>query len=345
MRKKNIYIIALLITALSSFMLTSCDVHEWPELPDEVPFQFHLKFETDMPIEHNKYGTRAGKNEAELEMRYIVRAYPILQDGKTAQEYIDEYIFTRNISENYDCSFTYNLPPGEYTIRVWADFVKQGSKDNYLYDADNFREIYLIENDTHPANTDNRDAFRGSKDITLVADIVERNPDETTIEMLRPMGKFEFITTDLLEFVNNEARNIAAKSNQNTVNTASVDLDDYRVVFFYVGFMPNAYSLITDKPVDSATGVFFSSKLTQISQSDASMGFDYVFVNGQESVTTVVIGIFNRAGEQLGMTAPIDVPIKRGIHTIIEGKFLLEDNKGGVNINPDFDGDFNLTFP
>ena len=143
----------------------------------------------------------------------------------------------------------------------------------------------------------------------------------------------------------NEAQNIATKSNQEAASDITVDLDDYRVVFFYVGFMPNAYSLITDKPVDSATGVFFSSKLTQISQSDASMGFDYVFVNGQESVTTVVIGIFNRAGEQLGMTAPIDVPIKRGIHTIIEGKFLLEDNKGGVNINPDFDGDFNLTFP
>ena len=167
--------------------------------------------------------------------------------------------------------------------------------------------------------------------------------------MIRPLGKYEFITTDLMEFVGKEANNIAKRSAEGGTNTTSstpaVDLDDYRVVFFYVGFMPNAYSLITDKPVDSATGIHFSSKLTQISQSEASMGFDYIFVNGKESVTTVVVGIFNRAGEQLGMTAPIDVPIKRGIHTIIEGKFLLEDNKGGVNINPDFDGDFNLTFP
>ena len=343
MRKKNIYIIALLITALSSFMLTSCDVHEWPELPDKVPCQFHLKFQTEMPIQHIKYGTRAGKNDAELEMRYIVRAYPLLDNGNTAQEYIDELVFTRSLSNDYDCSFTHDLPAGKYTIRVWADFVKQGSKDNYLYDADNFREIYL--HGDHQANTDNRDAFRGSKEIALVADIIDKDPDATTIEMIRPLGKFEFITTDLMEFVNNETRNTAKKNNQNTINSSSVDLDDYRVVFFYVGFMPNAYSLITDKPVDSATGIHFSSKLTQISQSEASMGFDYIFVNGKESVTTVVVGIFNRAGEQLGMTAPIDVPIKRGIHTIIEGKFLLEDNKGGVNINPDFDGDFNLTFP
>ena len=343
MRKKNIYIIALLITALSSFLLTSCDVHEWPKLPDKVPYQFHLKFQTEMPIQHIKYGTRAGKNDVQLQMRYIVRAYPLLGNGNTAQEYIDELVFTRNLSSDYDCSFTYDLPPGEYTIRVWADFVQQGSEANYLYDADNFREIYLLGD--HQANTDSRDAFRGSKDISLVANIIEKDPDATTIEMIRPMGKFEFITTDLLEFVKNEAQNITTKSNQRAASDITVDLDDYRVVFFYVGFMPNAYSLITDKPVDSATGIFFSSKLTQISQSDASMGFDYIFVNGKESVITVVVGIFNRAGEQLGMTAPIDVPIKRGIHTIIEGKFLLEDNKGGVNINPEFDGEHNLIFP
>ena len=345
MRKQNIYIITLLITVLSSFILSSCDVHEWPELPDEVPFQFHLKFETDMPIEHNNFGTRAGKNAAEYDMRYIVRAYPILQNGETAQEYIDELVFTKPISKQYDCSFTYDLPPGKYTIRVWADFVKQGSEENYLYDADDFKEIYLIDKEKHPANTDIRDAFRGSKDITLVADIEEREPDATTIEMLRPLGKFEFITTDLLEFVNKQVRNKAAKSNQSNTNSIEVDLDDYVVVFKYVGFMPNAYSLITDKPVDSATDIHFTSKLTQISKSEASMGFDYIFVNGKESRTTVVIAIFNRAGEQLGMTTPIDVPIKRGVHTIIEGEFLLEENKGGVNINPEFDGDYNLTFP
>lgn len=343
MKRKNIYIIALLLIILSSFLLTSCDVHEWPELPEKVPYQFHLKFQTEMPIQHIKYGTRVGKNEDELEMRYIVRAYPLLDNGNTAQEYIDELVFTRSISNNYNCSFTHDLPPGEYTIRVWADFVKQGTTNNYLYDTDNFREIYLLGD--HQANTDDRDAFRGSKNIELVADIIEKDPDATTIEMLRPMGKFEFITTDLMEFVTNEARNIAAKNNIESTADIVVDLDDYRVVFFYVGFMPNAYSLITDKPVDSATGIYFSSKLTQISQSDASMGFDYIFVNGKESVTTVVVGIFNRAGDQLGMTAPIDVPIKRGIHTIIEGKFLLEENKGGVNINPEFDGEFNLVFP
>ena len=343
MRTKNKYIIGLLVMILSSLLITSCDVHEWPELPEKVPYQFHLKFQTQMPIWPIKYETRSGANNTELDMRYIVRAYPLLDNGNTAQEYIDEFVFTKSVSNDYDCSFTHDLPPGAYTIRVWADFVKQGSKDNYLYDADNFREVYLLGD--HQANTDSRDAFRGSKDIVLVADIIDKDPDATTIEMIRPMGKFEFVTTDLMEFVNNEARNNAERSNQNTINTNTVDLDDYRVVFFYVGFMPNAYSLITDKPVDSATGIYFASKLTQLNESDASMGFDYIFVNGKESVTTVVVGIFNRAGEQLGMTKPIDVPIKRGIHTVIEGKFLLEQNKGGVNINPEFDGDYNLTFP
>ena len=109
--------------------------------------------------------------------------------------------------------------------------------------------------------------------------------------------------------------------------------------------MPNAYSLFTDKPVDSATGISFESKLSQINESEASMGFDYIFINGNESITTVSVGIYNTEGQLLSMTEPIEVPIKRSWHTIIKGKFLTQDNKGGVNISPEFDGDYNFILP
>lgn len=125
----------------------------------------------------------------------------------------------------------------------------------------------------------------------------------------------------------------------------SIDLDDYKIVFYYTGFMPNAYSLFSDKPVDSATGVFFESKLTKINESEASMGFDYIFINGNESITTVNVGLYNTEGQLLSMSEAIEVPIKRSFHTIIKGKFLSQENKGGVNINPEFDDDYNLIFP
>ena len=82
--------------------------------------------------------------------------------------------------------------------------------------------------------------------------------------------------------------------------------------------MPHAYSMHTDKPVDSSTGVMFESTLKKLSESEASMGFDYVFVNGKKSAVTVQIGIYDNEGTQAS---------------------------GGVTINPDFDGDHNLIFP
>ena len=116
-------------------------------------------------------------------------------------------------------------------------------------------------------------------------------------------------------------------------------------MFYFVGFMPDAYSMNTDKPVDSSTGVMFESTLRKLSESEATMGFDYVFVNGKKSAVTVQIGIYDNEGTQLSLTEPIEVPLKRSHHTIMTGMFLMSEASGGVTINPDFDGDHNLIFP
>ena len=75
------------------------------------------------------------------------------------------------------------------------------------------------------------------------------------------------------------------------------------------------------------------------------MGFDYIFISDQSSVTTVMIGIFNAKGEQLSMVGPIEVPIDRSWHTIMRGRFLMSEASGGIVINPDFEGDHNIVIP
>ena len=169
--------------------------------------------------------------------------------------------------------------------------------------------------------------------------------------MQRPLAKFEFITNDVLEFIEKESTRVSSKANGNKSSsgedtpTKAVSLDDYRVVFHYVGFMPDAYSMHTDKPVDSSTGVMFESSLKKITDSEASVGFDYVFVNGKKSAVTVQIGIYDKEGTQLSLTDPIEVPLKRSNHTIMTGMFLMSQASGGVTINPDFEGDHNLIIP
>ena len=326
-------------------LLVACDtVHEFPEEPKEPPYAkllLRLKYATEMPIQEHYYQTRSTDSIIDRDIRYLIKAYPVLADGRTSQEVQGQFLFSRDAAMGYDYDCWLDLPPGRYNIMVWSDLVAHGSQINEYYNADNFTGIHL--QGEHAANTDYRDAFRGSKEITLVTEVMQEvQPDTMIIDMVRPLAKFEFITNDLVEFMDKETR--AAGLEDSLANTR-INLEDYKVVFYYSGFMPNEFSLFTDKPVDSATGVSFESKLTPINEKEASMGFDYIFISDKSSVTTVMIGIFNAQGELLSMTNPIEVPIDRSWHTIMRGRFLMSEASGGIVINPDFEGDHNIVIP
>ena len=348
--------ILYLIICLPLLLLSACDVHEWPETPEFVKLHLRLNYETDMTEWEHLYdgtsvieqglGETYDNHRDYGKIRYIVRTYPVSEKMRTTSDYTQEFVFTKDISEGYDHEVTLDLLPGNYNVMVWSDLV-QTSSDSHFHNADNFAEITLQGD--HKGNNDYRDAFRGTNNITLVADIIERVPDTLDIAMQRPLAKYEFITTDLTEFINKEQTRADAKSKAQSTDgedvTTKVSIEDYKVVFYYVGFMPNAYSLFTDKPVDSATGVLFESTLNSLSETEASVGFDYVFVNGTESAVTVQIGIYDNEGTQLSLTEPIKVPIRRSHHTIMRGMFLMSETSGGISINPEFDGDYNLVFP
>lgn len=164
--------------------------------------------------------------------------------------------------------------------------------------------------------------------------------------MERPLAKYEFVSNDLQEFIEMQAQLAAAKNNSGSLSqSAEVDLSDFKVVFSYFGYMPDTYSMFTDKPVDSATGVTFESRIIQTGDNEASLGFDYIFVNGQQTATTVQIAIYDSEGNQLSLTDPVEVPLARSCHSIMHGQFLLSNASGGIGIDPGFDGDHNIVIP
>ena len=79
-----------------------------------------------------------------------------------------------------------------------------------------------------------------------------------------------------------------------------------------------------------------------LDEHNARLGFDYVMVNGRESSVMVAVGLFDENGVRLSMTNPIEVPLKRSMLTTVKGSFLMQDTGGGVAINPDFDGEYNI---
>lgn len=347
-----------IIMLFQILFLSACDVHQWPEAPDSVKCHIRLNYDASMTEWNHNYD---GKDVLELGygdtydsrrddgiIRYIIRTYPISDRKGLIQDYTQEFVLTKEISEGYDHEVTLDLLPGRYNVMVWSDLV-QGEGDPCYYDASNFAEIRL--QGEHSGNNDYRDAFRGSGNIELVSDIVAHSPDTLDILMQRPLAKFELISNDLGEFIEKEAVRVASKAEGNDsslspdVPTKTIDIDDYKVAFYYVGFMYDTYSMTTDKPVDSSTGVLFESSLNQLTESEATIGFDYIFVNGENSSVTVQIGIFDKEGTRISLSEPIQIPLRRSYHTIIRGMFLMSEASGGVAIHPDYDGDHNVIFP
>lgn len=350
MRRFGILLLLLPVLLVS---LVSCAVHEWPDYPDKVSLHLRLHYETSMTEwEHQYDGTRLTEsglgevydNRQEYgTVRYVIRAYPISEKRRASHGYTHEFVYTKDLSEGYDHEVTLEMYPGDYDIMVWSDLVER-SADAPFYDCTNFAEISL--SGPYRGNTDHRDAFRGTNVITLVSDIVERAPDTLDVTMQRPLAKYEFITTDLQEFIDKEIEYLAKEAATKGESAPTrVETDAYKVVFYFSGYMPDVYNMNTDKPIDSVMGVQFDSRLDVLSSTDASLGFDYVFVNGHESGVSVRIGLYDGSGRQVALSDPIDLPLRRSHHTILRGSFLIQQATGGLVINPEFDGNYIVPIP
>ncbi len=300
----------------------SCEVH--------LKFDVESMFDWDM-MEDHIFPDSTRSYEPSGTMRYILRLCPVLPEGRVAGTYVQEHIRYGEISDIYGETFTLDIPSGEYDLMVWADMMIPGSDREFFYDPADFGEITLAR---HCANTDYRDAFRGVHRVNVLADMYDDNRTVIIVNMARPLAKYEFVTTDLDKFITKALSHSETKS-----------LEDYKVVFYYVGFMPSAYSILTDKPVDSSTGVVFESSVSRVSDTEAMLGFDYVFVREEDSAVTVQIGIYDTDGTQMSLTEPVEVPLMRNRHTVIKGAFMTQEASSGVNVNPDYDGEHNLIIP
>ena len=342
--------------ACALLCITSCAVHEWPE-PSPADVIVNLDFDTQLPQYKvlNEEGTRASHDGRDYDIRYTIAAYRLLQDGSYAEEPFLLKVFSKDEIEELNASFRFSIDEGSYRFYVWTDFVLAGTQSDYFYNTTSFRRISL--QGTHEGNNDFRDAFSGSADLKVIRRGSKETPSTVTVQMRRPLAKFEFITTDLQEFITKtieamirkEEAEAAAKAGETKpegdTKTPVVDLEKYTVVFFYSGYMPNAYNMMEGKPCDSATGVKFSSAISTIDNHDARLGFDYVFVNGEESSVMVTVALYDEEGTQLSISRQIEVPIKRSMLTTVRGSFLMQNTGGGVAIDPGFEDEFNIYIP
>lgn len=352
--------ISLALMAVMMLAATaSCDVHQWPEPNDEpqpdVPeipgpaktaiVKLNLKYFTDFTYRHYEYDAKTGAvntasqtdgssydNLDNLTSGTPMKVTLQVHRDNSSRSHVLTQTFIKELDPDFDSDVELELATGqEYLITVWSHILDD--KGEAMYDESDFNSIGLIK-EKYTGSNDNRDAFRGRLKVSVPDD----NLIEGQINMRRPMGKLEFVTTGLQEFLASEEKRIS-------LNTKSVSTQDYTIVISYPAYYPSHYTAMDDRNEFASQGYSFSTKFQPgIDDADeTSLGFDYVFINDtSDSAVQAQITVMHADGTQVASTGMITIPMQRDYHVMLKGAFLSATGNGGVGIDPDFDGDFNI---
>lgn len=355
--KRLRYILLLLLVAI----LTGCDatIHEYPDTefrPDIVTVTLNLEFDTEMPLYKQQQHTRTNNlKSSDFDIRYIVNVYPASAYRQVNGDVVASYTFTKAEVDSWDNTVQFELERNFYDFVVWADYVDADSEADKYYNTSDFNLISL--NGALSGSNDFRDAFIGYGKYDLTA---EPAPYTYTIPMERPMAKYRFISTDVDTFISRmmeikkkrleasrgEDEETKADTEDTKVDTkVEVDINDYYVVFRYAQYYNTAYNALLNMPAAPDMGYSFTSTIQQLSDTEAEIGFDYVFV-GEDTKVWVALEIYERSKEgddvKIGGVDKFLVELSRSKLTEVRGKFLTSQEDGGVGINPDFDGEITI---
>lgn len=333
----------LVITVPSIGMtFTSC-VHEFPESGEAKEVRLNIVHDLSWS-EHEYIFNRSGFTRgdgSDWTARYIIKAYRA-GDAKTP---VYDFSFSSDDLSLQPFSTTVSLPPGEWDIYVWQDHTSKGKT---YHDASDFAAIGYTK--PYTGHTDRRDAFEGRCRVTVEDNYDAGWQTEATLPMERPMAKYEFIATDFGKFYDEvliPSQSQSADEPKKSWDNLSLQekqelLKGYSVTAYYPMFMPSVYDLFRQKAIDSERGVRYEGRIEPISDTEAVIAFDYVFMNHRESSVQVALVLHTPQGNDINMTPVVQVPLLRKRITYVRGKFLTNSFGSGIDIDFSFTDDFNI---
>lgn len=323
-----------------------------PELPDEdKEVSFKLIYNTDFYLWEHNYDPLLAKIEEIYPDNDIYPGYPgtsakysnIMESG-LVDIHVKAYLTTNNstpVAEKtvtipadgsvYDTEIGITLPvDNEYNVAIWSH-VREHEEAGLFYNPADFRKVGLVK-DNYKGNTDYRDGFSGKVAVSTNED----SQTSYSIEMTRPMAKFELVTIDLSEFLDRETtrRSLATRASA----------DEYHVKVTFPSYYPDSYNVLTDALSDAHSGYNFWTNMTVTGESEASLGFEYVMINSSESEAVMAqVDIYDPSYNRVAGSQVLTIPLRRDHHTYLRGAFLQDEGSGGIGIDPGFAGDHNIT--
>lgn len=349
-----LYALASMMALVAILTLTSCDVHEFPEEPPKEPLRviLDLDYSTEMPLykvvdyPDGTSQTASSRSDAEYMVRHTIKIFAN-SDKQRAQVWSRadaDYTTTvyRPISEDLSTQIEIKVPDGSYTAMIWTDYVPVGSGVEPFYNVSDFSDIHYENIRDYQGSTDWRDAFRGQEAFVVPdADLTQEGVQTVHVAMGRPLGKYKIIATDVEQFITRTLIRDGQKPTSVT-DARAFDFSKYKVRLVYTGYLPSAFNMFMNKPVDSSLGVSFYSDVELLNDDEACLAFDYVMVNGTEAKVDAVVQLVDLDGNLMAQSSPIRIPLVRSKLTEVRGKFLTASSSSGVTIVTEFDGEYNI---
>lgn len=324
MKKLKHYLLATMML----LVFGSC-IHEYPN-PDtdpnpDTPITIDMIFTFN--ISFGNYLTQNVPVKTDpLKLRYIIEVY---DDNNTSShgELVERYVATlESIDEGENkIDHKFDLEPIKYKILIWVDWVDDHQANDKHYVVPHLKGIKLTK--PYVGSVDTKDAFRAMQDIDLTE---YRGQTDVTLDLPitleRPFAKVELVTTDVKKYLEK------ARSNSNS------SLDKITVKVIYPGFFPCGYNVATLTPNDSEMGFSHTSTLSLLNEEEALLAFDYIFVNGSSTSILVDMVFYDDKQVVINQVSGVNIPIQRGLRTVVKDKYLTKDFKPGINVNPDYDG-------
>ena len=346
MKRITIYIAHLLV-----LVLTGCDktVLEFPENEgvDPTLVNANLSLAIDPKIEPYE---QTGRSEGEVidayDVRWIVEVFRDEIGGELAERRV---LGCEPAADGHHTIHTsLALHAARYHVVAWMDYVDNGSVDDKYYTIPSLSSISVPAAGNYIGDEDHKDTYVARQEIDLKAHRDRWNETvDVTVTLQRPMAKIEFIATDIDKFLDE----LAARHSEITGSVAddllsqTPDLSTIRVQVDYAGYFPSGFNAYTNKPNDARTGMSFGCSMQPLSDKEAHLAGDYIFVNGSESAVTVNLTLRDGEGNLLNRIEGINVPIVRGKLTVIRDEFLTRSYAPGIGIDPGFDGEINVVIP
>ncbi len=317
-------------------MQTAC-VHEFPDHPETRRVNLRVTHQLTWTLYDHVMAGRSTRTIDDDQWMYVEYLFEVHPAGMTDNPIMRfrEYV---EYSDRLPMSTVVELPPGEYDIWIWSQFIDPVTGEAPYFDTTSFGDIKL--KGPYVGNTYQKDAHRGCVRVIVPDTNASQVNLNYEVELTRPFTAHAFIATDVDEFVEMETKRRSQDTRAG--ETPDIDFSKYTAKVIHTGYMINEYSMFRDRPIDSTLGITYTGPLEVTPEGEVLIAYDTFFINGEESTLSLSIEIYDPQGKLVSSVGSITIPTKLNRGTIVRGNFLTSTSSGGVGIDSEFEGDFNI---